>query len=225
MLFNLLFNSPIMFVIIALAMVYALTIHEFAHSLAATYLGDNTSKYNGRLTLNPMAHLDIFGTLMLLFAGFGWGKPVPVNPYNLRFQRWGNAIVSMAGPISNFLSVILFGIIFIILFPSLDFGTVVAQVFSGISFYESLNMTAAFISILIFVNLILGVFNLIPIPPLDGSKVLFAFLPTQFDDFKRRLSINGPWILLALIFIDRYSGIDIFGNIFYFFINIIDKLI
>ena len=80
MLLDLLFSSPAMFVIIILAIVYALTIHEFSHSFAATYLGDNTSKFNGRLTLNPMAHLDLFGTLMLLFAGFGWGKPAPFDP-------------------------------------------------------------------------------------------------------------------------------------------------
>ncbi|MBT4849978.1 site-2 protease family protein [Candidatus Parcubacteria bacterium] len=215
-----------MFVIIILAIVYALTIHEFSHSFAATYLGDNTSKFNGRLTLNPMAHLDLFGTLMLLFAGFGWGKPVPVNPYNLRFQRWGGAIVSLAGPMSNFLSVILFAIIFMLLFPNLDFGIVVAQVFSGVGFYESLNMTAAFISMLIFVNLILGIFNLIPIPPLDGSKVLFAFLPPRYDDFKRKLTVNGPWILLALIFLDRYVGeFNLLGNIFYFFVNAVDKIV
>lgn len=194
-----------MFFIMILAIVYALTIHEFAHALAATYMGDDTAKYSGRLSLNPLMHMEIMGTLMLLFAGFGWGKPVPVNVYNLRFRRWGEALVSLAGPISNFLSVALFIVIirFVVGFVSPD------------------SLVLVFLAYLVLVNLILGVFNLIPIPPLDGSKLLFAILPYRFDDFKQKFAVNGPWFLLALILLDNFTNINIFGRIYEFFINLV----
>jgi len=194
-----------MFLILVLAIIYALTIHEFSHALAASYLGDDTAKYNGRLSLNPLMHMEVFGTLMLLFAGFGWGKPVPVNVYNLRFKRWGEALVALAGPLSNFLSVILF--------------ILVIRLFIG--FVSPDSLVFIFLMYLIMVNLILGVFNLIPIPPLDGSKLLFAILPYRFDDFKQKLAVNGPWVLLALILIDNFSNINIFGRIYDFFINLV----
>ena len=198
-----------MFLIVVMALVYALTIHEFSHAAAATYLGDNTAKNNGRLNLNPMSHLDVFGTIMLLFAGFGWGKPVPVNIHNLRFRRWGDAIVSLAGPISNFIS----GIVFILIYNAL----------AGVLPWDNLVFT--FLFYLVFINFILGIFNLIPIPPLDGSHVLFAVLPDKYADFKRKLSINGPWILLVLIVLDRFAGINIFSRIFGFFIDAILKFL
>lgn len=205
MLISTLFQSPEIFLIVILSIIYALTIHEFAHALAAVYLGDNTAKYSGRLSLNPLTHMDVFGTLMLLFAGFGWGKPVPVNPYNLKWQRWGHAAVAMAGPLSNFISVAIFALVanFLGNFMSWD------------------NMVFSFLFYLIFINMVLGIFNLIPIPPLDGSKVLFAVLPSRYDDFKRKLSVNGPWILLVLIFLDNFVGINIFGHIFSWFIDLI----
>jgi len=205
MLIQSLFSSPQMFFIMILAIVYALTIHEFAHALAATYMGDDTAKYSGRLSLNPLMHMEIMGTLMLLFAGFGWGKPVPVNVYNLRFRRWGEALVSLAGPISNFLSVALFIVIirFVVGFVSPD------------------SLVLVFLAYLVLVNLILGVFNLIPIPPLDGSKLLFAILPYRFDDFKQKFAVNGPWFLLALILLDNFTNINIFGRIYEFFINLV----
>ncbi len=194
-----------MFLILVLAIIYALTIHEFSHAAAASYLGDDTAKYNGRLSLNPLMHMEIFGTLMLLIAGFGWGKPVPVNVYNLRFKRWGEALVALAGPLSNFLSVVLFIVI-------------IRGVF-GLLSPDSLVLV--FLAHLILVNLVLGVFNLIPIPPLDGSKLLFAILPYRFDDFKQKFAVNGPWVLLAVILIDNFSNINIFGRIYDFFINLV----
>lgn len=209
MLINLLFTSPQMFLIIALAIIYALTIHEFAHALAANYLDDATAKYNGRLSLNPLVHLEFFGTLMLLVAGFGWGKPVPVNPYNLRWRKWGEAAVSLAGPLFNFLSVVIFVIIFRALLSWLPMD----------------NLLFMFLTYLILVNVTLGVFNLIPIPPLDGSKILFTILPGSFDEFKRKFAINGPWILIILIILDSLLNINIFGRLFSYFINLIDYFI
>lgn len=205
MLFTSLGSGPLVFLAMFLAVIYALTIHEFSHALAAAYLGDPTARYQGRLTLNPLAHLELFGTLMLLMAGFGWGKPVPVNPYNLRWQRWGEAFVSLAGPVSNFISVIFFIIIFNLLAPYLS----------------ATNLLFYFLISLILINLVLGIFNLIPLPPLDGSKILFAVLPARWEGIKRQLMVNGPWILLALIILDNFAGINIFGHIFYFFINFI----
>ncbi len=205
MLFNLLFTSPMMFLVVVLVLIYALTIHEFAHALAATILGDQTANFSGRLTLNPLAHLEFFGTMMLLLAGFGWGKPVPVNPYNLKYKKWGEAIVALAGPISNFISVGLFIVIFRLVAPNLAPD----------------NMLVVFLTTLIVVNLTLGVFNLIPIPPLDGSKILFAALPNSLADFKQKLAINGPWVLLILIIVDNFLGFNIFGHIFDFFLNLV----
>ena len=192
-----------------MAVIYALTVHEFSHAWAATLLGDNTAKFSGRLTLNPLAHMEVFGTIMLMIAGFGWGKPVPVNIYNLKWRRWGSATVSLAGPASNFVSVFLFIIIFDALAPML-----------GPS-----NLLVVFLSFLIFVNLILGIFNLIPIPPLDGSKILFAILPSRFDELKRKMTINGPFILIALIIFDNLANLHILDTIFHFFISLIERFL
>lgn len=205
MLLSTLFDSPIMFLVVILGIIYALTIHEFAHAAVATLLGDNTAKFSGRVSLNPLAHLDLFGTIMLLMAGFGWGKPVPVNPYNLKYKKWGEALVALAGPISNFLSVVLFIILLRI----------------AALWLPGDNMALIFLLYLVMINLVLGVFNLIPIPPLDGSKVLFTILPSSLDDFKQKLMINGPWLLLFLLIADNFLGFNIFGHIFSFFFSLI----
>lgn len=209
MLIDSLRSDPREFVAVFLAITYALTIHEYAHAVAASVMGDQTAKNNGRVSLNPLAHMDLIGTLMLLFAGFGWGKPVPVNPYNLKYRRWGEALVAMAGPLSNFLSVFLFIIIFKIVAP----------------YYDSHNMLMIFLSFLIIVNAILGVFNLLPIPPLDGSKVLFAILPDRFESLKQKLTINGPWILLAIILLDVWGGVNILSRLFTGLVVFIDFLL
>ena len=209
MLIDSLTESPATFVAIFLSIIYALTIHEYSHALAASLMGDQTAKDNGRLTLNPLSHMELFGTIMLLVAGFGWGKPVPVNVYNLRYKRWGEALVSLAGPISNFLSVLLFALIFRIVSP----------------YFEPSNMLLIFLIFLITVNAILGVFNLLPLPPLDGSKVLFAILPDHWQTFKTQLTAYGPWILLAIILLDSFGKTSILSQIIGGLLGFIDVLL
>ena len=148
----------------------AITFHEYAHAFAADRLGDDTPRNQGRLTLNPLAHLDPFGVVMLIFANIGWGKPVQINPNNFTRKistRTGEAIVSVAGPLTNFILAIIFTIIFyaVVTFaPAFALGTQVGVIITTMITYA------------VMVNVGLGVFNLIPLPPLDGSKVLMAFL-------------------------------------------------
>ena len=149
----------------------AITFHEFAHAYVADKLGDDTPRNQGRLTLNPLGHLDPIGSVMLLFAGFGWGKPVEVNPrnYDRRFSMdKADAIVSIAGPLMNFFLAIVLTIIYCAIYK-----------FSSVAFINSQvgTIVLLMINIAISINIALGVFNLIPLPPLDGSKVLKAFLP------------------------------------------------
>ena len=206
---NLLFEEPVMFLIWIMAIIVGISIHEFSHAWAGTLAGDNTAKMMGRLTLNPLAHLDPLGTIMLLFVGFGWGKPVPFNPYNLKNKRWGPAFISIAGPLSNFVAIIGFGLAIKFL---LIFNVVAPE-----------NLLIQFFFLIIIVNIVLMVFNLLPIPPLDGSKVLFAVLPDKYYDFKLKLQQNGPWIILGLIFIDWILPISIFGYLFSGIINLVYK--
>lgn len=150
----------------------AITFHEFAHAWVADRLGDDTPRRQGRLTLNPIAHLDPYGVILLLFAGFGWGKPVQINPNNFNRKvsiKKGNALVSLAGPAMNFVLAIIFAIIYGLM---LKFGKEVVMSKNGA-------VLLTIIEYVIVLNEGLGVFNLIPLPPLDGSKILVAMLPTN----------------------------------------------
>ncbi len=209
MIISLLFSQPYLFLILLLAVAYGITVHEFAHVLAARLQGDDTGERLGRLTLNPLAHLDVFGVILLLVAGFGWGKPAPYNPYNLKFRRWGEVLVALAGPLSNLLSIVIFGIA----------GNLLAPVLAPT------NLLLQFLGSLIGINIVLLVFNLIPIPPLDGSKLLFTLLPDQFREFKVKLAQNGPWILLMLVVADNFLGINIFGGLFNFFFTLAGRIL
>ncbi|MEK7067291.1 MAG: site-2 protease family protein [Patescibacteria group bacterium] len=176
-------------------LIFSVIIHEISHGYAALALGDRTAKYAGRLTLNPLPHIDLFGSIILPIISFatggfifGWAKPVPYNPYNLRNQKWGSAIVGAAGPLSNLLIAFLFGTLI----------RVVPYFFSEpTQFLTNLISIASFI---VFLNILLAIFNLLPIPPLDGSKVLFAMLPYQFRYIQEFLEQYGFIILLFFIF-------------------------
>lgn len=200
---DLLFSHPEIFVVWILCVVISLTIHEFSHALAAHLEGDNTAQQMGRLTINPLVHIDWIGFLLLVLVGFGWGKPVPFNPYNLKHKRWGPAFVSIAGPFSNLVMLILAGCVLklLVIYTNLN----------------SENLLIIFLLYLMQISLILMIFNLIPIPPLDGSKVLYAFLSMKHRNIIMFLETRGFWILLILLFF----GGTLLSKVFSFFFNLI----
>lgn len=177
------------FIFSILILIFSVVAHEVSHGYAAYAQGDNTAKFAGRLTLNPIKHLEWFGSFILpvmsyLLGGFiiGWAKPVPFNPYNLRNQRWGEAIVAIAGPLTNICIAVFFGII-------LRFG------------FGSLSDSLIYIlSTIILINLVLATFNLVPIPPLDGSKILFSLFPNKLYQLRRSFEQYGTVILIFFIF-------------------------
>lgn len=196
---SLLFQQPLLFLVWILAILIALSAHEFSHALAGTWLGDTTAKRMGRLTLNPVAHVDPFGLLALVTIGFGWGKPVPFNPYNLRDQKWGPSLVALAGPAMNLVLATVLGLFLRIVGPALG----------------SENLLVQFLFLSVFLNIALLLFNLIPVPPLDGSKLLLAALSGKRHEQARRfLETRGPMILLALIIADLLFGVNVFGWLF-----------
>ena len=180
MLISLLFTNPISFFTYLVAILLALSLHEYFHAWAAFFLGDDTAKRMGRLTINPLVHFDPIGLFCLLILGFGWGRPVPFNPNNLRNQKWGSAIVGLAGPFSNFLMVIIFGTL-------INFFSVPLNLF-------------IFLRIFIQLNLLWGVFNLIPIPPLDGSHLLFSLFPALEKYRSFVYQYHFLFLILAILF-------------------------
>lgn len=193
--------------IMFLALVLALVGHEYIHALVGYLMGDETAKRMGRLTLNPLAHADPVGTLLLPLVCIishvpviGWAKPVPFNPYNLKNQRWGPTIVALSGPLSNFAMAAVF-----VLGLKLALG-------AGLSPY---NLLAIFLGYLVVINVVLGVFNFIPVPPLDGSKILTAVLDhPKYRRFLFLMETRGPMILMVIIILDLFSPVPILGTVF-----------
>ncbi len=183
------------YIFLIIVLIFSIVVHEVSHGAMAYYLGDPTAKYAGRLTLNPLKHLDpigsvvvpIFLILMTKLTGggiiFGWAKPVPINPYNFRDQKYGEAKVALAGPGANLVIALIFGL-------SLRFLPVI----------YTLPGVYLMFSYIVYINILLAVFNLLPIPPLDGSHILFTFLPLKAENVKVFLNQFGIFILLFIIF-------------------------
>src|ERR687897_1112676 len=185
-------QNPSAAVAFLLGLVIGITLHESAHATSAYLLGDDTAYRDGRVTLNPASHLDVLGSLMLLMAGFGWGRPTPVTPSKLRGGLFGPVAVALAGPISNLLIVVLCAALYL-LPPFRDPG--------GYLFI--------LVVMVAFTNALLFVFNLIPIPPLDGSKVIFPFLPRALDGFVDFMNQYGPMILLGIILVSFVTNLPV----------------
>lgn len=185
----------------AIAIVLGISLHEFAHALVAYRLGDLTPVRDGRVTINPLAHFDVFGTLLILLVGFGYGRPVLVNPYNFRMdRRWGMALVAIAGPVTNIIIAVVFGLALRVLFSVLD-RTASAPLLFVIQIFV----------IIVSLNLGLAVFNMIPFPPLDGSKVLLALLPGdmayRLERFYVQTQQYGLIVVMLLFWVGgRYIG-------------------
>ena len=194
-----------------------LTIHEFSHGYVAYLLGDDTAKRAGRLTLNPISHIDPFGLVMLFIAHIGWAKPVPINPYNFKNFKRDTAITAAAGPVSNFIVAILLSIFF----------NMIAKFNPSIMYSKSLISTMG-ISMLyyaILINLALGIFNLIPIPPMDGSKILGGFLSDEVYYKYTAQEQRGAQLLMIIFAASYLFNLNLIGSIIMPPLNFLLKLL
>ena len=192
-LLKLLINDPLTFILLAIPLLYSVILHELAHGWVAYLMGDSTAKWQGRLSLNPLRHLDPMGTLMLFLFGFGWAKPVPVNFSNLHNTRKGLILVSSAGIITNMF------LAFIALFLYRLLSPEPSGVLSTLLYYMAQ------------INTILASFNMIPIPPLDGSKILMGFAPARLQYTLSRLEPYGFFIIIGLLYLGALDPvIDLF---------------
>jgi Zn-dependent protease len=197
MILSLLFNQPMLLLAWLAAILISMTVHEFAHAWMANIKGDKTAELAGRLTLNPLAHIDIMGLVLLVTLGFGWAKPVPFNPYNLQDPRKDSLLIALAGPASN---LILATVAAIILRATITIG-----------FIMDANLLFAFLLLLIIINLFLMFFNIIPIYPLDGSKVLDAILvKPEHQNIKMQIAMYGPRVLFFLVILSIFTSFNIF---------------
>jgi len=197
-------------------LIIALTLHEYAHAKMADKLGDPTPENQGRITLNPLAHLDPMGTICLLFAGFGWGKPVQINPSNFRQPTKDEAKVSAAGPIMNFIiAIVSFFIYLLIIFilmktksyeSAIKLNQETGAFYNSISFDSKIMVVLTIITYTIFTNISLGLFNLLPFPPLDGSKIFRAILKGKARDFLYTIE-NYSFIIITILFITKIPSI------------------
>lgn len=200
--------------LVAPPILLALTFHEYAHAYVANKYGDDTAKQRGRLTLNPLAHLDPFGTIMIFIVHFGWAKPVPVNPQKLRNPKKDMLWISAAGPLSNMVLALMSGILLRLIFSIVGapdkhsiIGLLVFMVFMSLQ-----------------INLALAIFNVLPIAPLDGSKILFGLLPAKHEHAILFLQRYGPFILIGLIIFGRATGVPILGGLIWPFVGFFTKI-
>lgn len=184
---DLLAQSPLIFAIVLVALVISLSVHEFAHAWVSDRLGDPTARHLGRVTLNPKAHVDPLGMLLLVVAGFGWGRPVPFNPLNLKYPKRDSALIALAGPASNFI-----------------LATITAVV---LKFVNPGSLVEGALYLLVFYNLMLGVFNLMPFHPLDGFKIVGGLLPNNLAVQWYQMQPYGIVILVAFIFTNSFQKI------------------
>jgi len=196
MLFSL-FSEPMTFLFFVVALLVAITVHEFAHAWAGVMQGDPTAKLMGRLTLNPLVHLDFLGTLMIFLVGFGWGKPVPYDPRHVRDGRTSEAVIALAGPLSNIITAFIFAL------PARIYLATTGVLPEGLIFQ--------FFATVATLNIILAAFNLLPIPPLDGSKILYLVISkfTSRPLDLRHFEQIGPFLILSLVVLGRLFGVSI----------------
>lgn len=180
-------QNPLLGILLVLALIVSISFHEFSHAFTADKLGDPSAKSLGRLTLNPLAHLDPLGTLFLVLVGFGWGKPVPFNPLNLKNPRRDAALISLAGPLSNFILAAA--------------ASVLVRVIGSSGLFNF------FLYLVVLYNLMLGFFNLIPLGPLDGNKIVYGFLPNNLALQWQEIQRYGLFILLFLVVTNLISNL------------------
>ena len=197
-------------ILLAPPILVALTFHEYAHGYVALRFGDPTAKMAGRLTLNPLSHLDPIGTIMLFVVHFGWAKPVPVDPRYFRNPKQDMLWVALAGPGANMVLALISGILLSILGRGSLFG--------------SHNMLLIMLQYSLFINLALAVFNMLPIPPLDGSKVLRGLLPYKYQHIADQMEMYGPWALMGLIMMGMMTGRSIFWSFIGPFVKFFSEL-
>lgn len=199
------------------ALLVAITFHEFSHALIATRLGDPTARNLGRLSLNPLVHIDPMGAIMIFLIGFGWGKPVPVQPHYLRTKpRIGMAAVAFAGPVSNVVMAIVFA--FLVRTNAIPVGT--------LGIMGSTDIATFLLTTMVRLNLALAIFNLIPIEPLDGFKVALGLLPDKFAEPMERYGRNGIAILFIVVMLDFVvPGLNIISRVILPPVNLLESLL
>lgn len=195
-------------------LIFSVMVHEVSHGIAALKLGDTTAKDQGRLTLNPIKHLDVFGSLVLpitlyILSGgsfvLGWAKPVPFNPNNLKNPKKDSGIIAAVGPLSNLIVAVVFGLILRALFPLAEVGVVASLIL--------------LINFVVFINVLLAIFNLLPLPPLDGSNILFSLLPDRFYKIQEFLIRYGFWLLILFLLFGFQLITPIIGSIYKFLVG------